>query len=383
MASHDPELVEAFVAVLILVLIGCTLLIMGLLWLWGKIAEWVGGAAGESPQRLLQPQSASMGGMGYTTPAGVVAGAVVAGDQETVPLATSQWLALLNERPDDIPHLVLVGGTGTGKTTLATALLATRPGQVLVITPKPDDHWGGLPFVTIDDDGSFTTAALTFSGLLAEVRRRLVASKRKESPGPWLTVALDDYPALRSECPDANEAFLLIAQLGRSLRVRLIVLSYSGLVKELGLEGRGESRNHFVWVRLDRQRRAVLEWDGQALTLDTREVPRLAERPIPHSRGWAIPTVATTALESGIVPTTTTPAGGESQPTEAKVVVVGGVSVEEQVSIIRTALELQQEGGKFSRSEVCRRVFNGATAGAAYNKVKVVLDASGLGQQMP
>jgi hypothetical protein len=205
----------------------------------------------------------------------------------------AEWVHLVNEEPDKVPHVVIVGGSGTGKTTLATGLLQTRPGRIIIITPKTDDTWGGLPFVTIDDDGSFTTAAAAFKDLLTEVKTRLVASKHGTNRAEWLNVVLDDYPALRSVCSEAQEALLLIARLGRSLRVRLLMLSYSGQVKELGLEGLGETRNHFVWIRLDRQRRARLEWDEQVYQLDTAAVIEHAARPLPAHRWWGpVPTAA-------------------------------------------------------------------------------------------
>ena len=299
-------------------------------------------------------------------------------------LQTEAWFRLVNHRPDQAPHLVVVGPTGSGKTTLVTGLLHDRPGQVVILTPKPDDAWGSLPFITIDDDGSFTTAAQVFSALLVEVKRRLVASKRKHDPGPPLNVVIDDFPALRDVCPDADTMFLLVARLGRSLRVRLIILSYSGQVKELGLEGRGESREHFLWLRLDRQRRASLTWDDTAHQLDSSLVVALAQRPLDADRVWVVPPAPTTASEREIgtpsPPTPTTPPAmvGAAQAGNAGVVVVGKASIVEQVAILREALKVQIETGEISRSEVCRRVFDGATGGTAYNKTKAVLDVAAL-----
>ena len=44
---------------------------------------------------------------------------------------------------------------------------------MVVITAKPDEHqWGGLPFVTIDDDGGFTEAENWLAEILAETNRR-------------------------------------------------------------------------------------------------------------------------------------------------------------------------------------------------------------------
>lgn len=410
-SQADPQLINSFVAVLFVALIAATLLVMGgfslLEWAanrFGWFADHAQQARRPSRRRLRHlnmqvavPQPRTQGDdLGLVCETPVRQGVAHVSASEVTPLPTTspaEWLELLNNRPDTVPHLVIVGGSGTGKTTLATALLAARPGQTLIITPKPDDDWGGLPAITIDDDGSFTTAADTFSRLLAEVRRRLVATKRRQEPGPWLTVVLDDYPALRAACPDADPAFLLVAQLGRSLRVRLVVLSYSGLVKELGLEGRGESRNHFVWVRLDRQRRATLEWDEQTLTLDTSEVLRLAQTRIPAHRWWSPTTLSpngtTTPIErreanirTATTTTTTEPVGARLVAASPVVVVETvpreGVALSEQVSILLAAVRMREGGANVNRTEICRQVFDGQSGGAAFRKVKAVLDAAGL-----
>jgi hypothetical protein len=408
-AQTTPQPADAFVAFLLIGLVLITLLIMGTMSLLGWLGERHGWSPqGASPGRLdaapvrgrqvdkPSPVVSTPAGVSISQPAGQLdtqpaSGQRQVGEGLNLPapsLPAAEWLRLLNDQPDEVPHVVVVGGSGTGKTTFATALLASRAGQVCIITPKPDDDWGGLPAVTIDDDGGFRTASVAFSELLAEAKRRLVTTKRRQAPGDPITVVLDDYPALRAACPDADDAFLLIAQLGRSLRIRLIVLSYSGLVKELGLEGRGESRNHFVWVRLDRQRRAVLEWDERTQMLDTTAVPTLARKPISLARWWATPPATTTASESedrpmpGQIGTTTTasppPRTGRLEDEVVVVVPREGVSIAEQVSILKAAVQMQVETGRVVRTEVCRQVFDGQTGGAAYRKTMAVLDAAQL-----
>ncbi len=365
MTATPQEAANAFVAMLFLTLIALTIVVMGAFWLFGRVADHFGWFIEDMDDEEQ-----------VGTPA-----------MPTLPVRSSTsdwWVTCVNATPEQAPHLVVAGPTGTGKTTLVTGLLHTRPGQIVIITAKTGDAWGGLPAVVIDDDGSFTTAAAVFAALLVDVKRRLVATKHQRDPGPWLTVVLDDYPALRDACAAADETFILIARLGRSLRVRLIVLSYSGLVKELGLEGKGESRDHFVWIRLDRQRRATLVWDEETHSLDTALVVTMAQRPLDVSRAWIAPTTPTTASERQISPyataTTTTPEKpvGAAQEEESSVVVVGKVTLSEQVAILSSALQMKLESGKFSRSEVCRRVFDGATGGSSYDKVRTVLDAAGL-----
>ena len=198
--------------------------------------------------RLIKGKNLGIFGAGRSGEAD--AGTLTAPEGGEIPAGV--WIRYVSDNPQVSPHLLLAGPSGSGKTTLATSLLAARPGQVLIITGKTGDAWGGLPSVEIDDDGSYRTAEATFKALDAEVKRRLVASKRGALTSQWLTVCLDDYAELRSECPAADSPFRTIARLGRSLRVRLIVLSDSDQVKSLGLEGEGAMRGNFVVLRLRR-----------------------------------------------------------------------------------------------------------------------------------
>jgi hypothetical protein len=203
---------------------------------------------------------------------------------------------LLNDQPDRLPHTLIIGATGTGKTTFTRALLATRPGLVAVLTPKPDPaDWPGAPIITIGDAGDFAELTQAFGVLGSEVRARLVAAKHQQHPGPALTIICDDWPVLASECGrPATDLFKLVARLGRSLRVRLIVLSQSERVRSLGLDGEGDATTNFARVTLSRGHQAILETEGQRLPLDTHTVPQLAATPVSPDRWWRLSSVSPT-----------------------------------------------------------------------------------------
>lgn len=202
-------------------------------------------------------------------------------------LTTQQWMSDLNELPDTFPHLFVVGPTGSGKTTFTTALLSTRKGALVVITPKPDDQWGGLASVTIDDDASFRSVQQMFSSLNGELKQRLVAVKRGQPCGAPLTIVLDDAPALLSEGgKEAASLLKLVARLGRSFRVRLVLLSQSDRVKALGLEGEGDALDNFTRVQLAAGH-AGATWQARGTTyqLDLLHVARLAKNDL-SGRSW-------------------------------------------------------------------------------------------------
>jgi hypothetical protein len=165
-------------------------------------------------------------------------------------------------------------------------VLHDRPGQIVIISAKEGDPWGGLEYIGIDLDATYTTANQTFGQLATEVKARLVAVKQKRLTADWLTIVLDDYSTLRTLCDNADEPFKLVARLGRSLRVRLIVLSDSALVKAWGIEGEGETRANFAFVRLKRGHIGTLEIDGKLVPIDTSLVARVAAAAQFASRAW-------------------------------------------------------------------------------------------------
>jgi hypothetical protein len=74
--------------------------------------------------------------------------------------------------------------------------------------------------------------------------------------------------------------------------MRLIILSQSRGVVALGVKGQGDTRDNFVTITLDRQRRATLAWDDATYALDTAPVVARASAPIPVARQWPLPQLA-------------------------------------------------------------------------------------------
>lgn len=205
---------------------------------------------------------------------------------EDTQLPARAWLDYVNAQPDTVPHVAVIGPSGAGKTTLTTALLSDRTGQIVVITAKEGDHWGGLPYVGIDLDATYATANATFHALEAEIKQRLVAVKQSRMTADWMTIVVDDFSTLVKECPIAADVVKLTARLGRSLRVRLVMLSDSALVKAIGLEGEGETRGNFAFMRLRRGHGGTLEIEGKDIAIDTSGCKQIAQGARLHTRAW-------------------------------------------------------------------------------------------------
>lgn len=204
-------------------------------------------------------------------------------------LPARAWLDYVNAQPDRVPHVAIIGPSGAGKTTTATAILSDRPGGIVVLTAKEGDDWGGLPYVGIDDDATYRTANDTFDALSTEVKQRLLAVKQQRMTADWLTIVVDDFSTLVKEAPIAADVVKLVARLGRSLRVRLVMLSDSALVKAIGLEGEGETRSNFAFIRLRRGHAGTLEIEGSDVPIDTAMLDRFARAARLAPRQWRIP----------------------------------------------------------------------------------------------
>lgn len=227
-----------------------------------------------------------------------------AGAERRMPLP--QWLDLVQNRLDDAPHTMIVGPTGTGKTTLVKALCASRRGDLFFVSPKPN-AWPGLAYPTIDDDGGYREIEQAMQQVLAELQRRLATMKRGTDPAtfPILTIVVDEFPTVVDECPTAPVLYRKIGQIGRELRLRLMPLTTTTRVKDLGLEGRGAARDNFAEIQLPRATARVagllqLAADESPVVIDLEGVLKLSQRPIDPARWWVPPVAAAQRSEEAV-----------------------------------------------------------------------------------
>jgi hypothetical protein len=191
-----------------------------------------------------------------------------------------RWLQTINDDPDRAPHAIIIGPTGAGKTTMACAALGARPDRTVVISPKVNaGNWRGAEVITLDDDGTYLPIRQTLKDLEQEKRDRIVTLRKRgaEALEP-LTVVLDETPELVRFAPEAGNFMSSMSSIGRELKMRLLVLSTSSRVKDLGIEGRGAALDNFVRVDIDRDRRAILDDGIRAINVPTAEIVSQAQR---------------------------------------------------------------------------------------------------------
>jgi hypothetical protein len=198
-------------------------------------------------------------------------------DTQVIPvLGERHWLRLLNDEPDTVPHILIAGSTGHGKSTFARALLVQRRGEVVILSAKTDDTTWSLPFVTYDDDGGCTALATTAHALVHHLRLRT-------ADDPPLTVVIDDYPLLANEKElkePLTDLLTRAARIGRSKRLRLVVLTQETVARAMQTAGQTAVLQNFARVEALNYR-YTLTHAGTRSVLNGRGVPRLARQPMP------------------------------------------------------------------------------------------------------
>lgn len=205
-------------------------------------------------------------------------------------LPIREWLAIVNDEPDDAPHLFIYGASGTGKTTLAQAILQDRLGQVVIFDPKNrPGKWGAAPAIGVDPGGRYTSIEAGLQGVLDELHQRQDTMASGGAEFVPLTVVLDELPLLNRNTQQATLVLKEISEIGRELGMRLVILSWSKRVKELGIDGSGDAIDQFVLItlrRATRRRLGFLAWDEDRYPIALHEVVVLARRPIAAGRFW-------------------------------------------------------------------------------------------------
>lgn len=208
-------------------------------------------------------------------------------------MTLEQVVSYINDKRDDVPHWFCKGGTGSGKSTfirLALAYRVARGENFIIMTGKRTSVFEDVPCIGRDAlregqwEITYSEVQKACRELLRELHRRDHTPMNQRAFGV-VNIVLDDASLLLSE---VDEAFILLRQvglLGRELNMRLIVATGSLLVKELGMEGRSDLRDHFAVVtynkRVDGSRETLLRPrydDAQNIPFDAARVPSLSTR---------------------------------------------------------------------------------------------------------
>lgn len=141
------------------------------------------------------------------------------------PLSAAEWLRLLNDERDFVPHLAICGPSGSGKSTLALALIGARAGELVICTPKnaADDPWGGFPAVRLvygaDGEPSFAAIGDAIEAVYRELNARNMHGDRPRAP---LTLVVDELTSVLWELRgrDLQARLIRLWLMGRSVNIQ-------------------------------------------------------------------------------------------------------------------------------------------------------------------
>ncbi|MEO0538379.1 MAG: type IV secretory system conjugative DNA transfer family protein [Cyanobacteria bacterium P01_A01_bin.123] len=168
------------------------------------------------------------------------------------------WGALVTEARKH-PHIMLLGETGSGKTSLVEALLSLMPGEKVVV--HPHYQHSDIPGERADFDfadriiggGRNFPEIETYMGeLFQEFDERTKLSKSQIRTKSRITVLIDELPAIAKNCSDqVIEQIISLLLESRKYGIRLVLLAQSDSVKTLNIEGQGDAvREQVTYVRL-------------------------------------------------------------------------------------------------------------------------------------
>jgi hypothetical protein len=116
---------------------------------------------------------------------------------------------------------------------------------------------------------------------------------QRDAGSPPLHIVIDDYPIIASDKQSKEAATQLVrsvARLGRSKRVRLLLLSQESTATATGTQG--EHALLYNFTRFDCHKHThqiVLTWDDEPFLCQGKNVPRLAARGLAHLTVWQPP----------------------------------------------------------------------------------------------
>lgn len=194
----------------------------------------------------------------------------------------------IKELRNDYPHLCLLGGTGSGKTTLAEWLACelALPGEITIAVAP---HWKQgdfasadlivgagrnygvsadpyevieqrngavkekgepeVPFSRILDGSTCVTVCQFMRSLFNEMQARYSGDYMKGGSLTPVSIFLDEFPAWAG-LPGVSKIIKQLIREARKVGIRLYILTQGFEVKTLGFEGEGSVRDSMTFIRL-------------------------------------------------------------------------------------------------------------------------------------
>jgi hypothetical protein len=153
---------------------------------------------------------------------------------------------------DSAQRVLIIGASGAGKTNLLQWMVSRRGGGVLVIDPHAaPGKWGAAKVVGIGSN--FQEIEATLDNLIELMVRRYKEIGQglvREGEHPRLTIIIDEWMSIAYQCRNSQDVLVRLLTESRKAAFSVIIGSHSERVKSLGLDGKGDLKDGFLFIRL-------------------------------------------------------------------------------------------------------------------------------------
>lgn len=179
----------------------------------------------------------------------------------------------------DWRHLLILGPTGSGKTTIANHLIDAAEYNAIIYALDPhatQNRLRGLPWSpraqVVGDGRDWTAIDAMLISLLGEMNDRFKLSGAAMQP---VYIANDEWLAVLKNCPHAREFFETIGSEAAKVNMHLMIATQAATVDDLGCSA--AVRDNLVELRLDHalkaQNRGELRWGRRRDSVEVVELP--------------------------------------------------------------------------------------------------------------
>lgn len=155
---------------------------------------------------------------------------------------------------DKAQRVLIKAASNTGKTTLLKHIADRRPGAVLVLDSQSyPGKWPERCRVvgTGSDHAAISVALDGLIELMVKRYKEIGQGLVREGEHPRLTIIIDEWMAIVSECSNASDVIRRLLTESRKAAFSVFIGSHSERVKALGLDGQGDLRDGFLIVRIE------------------------------------------------------------------------------------------------------------------------------------
>ena len=155
---------------------------------------------------------------------------------------------------DNAQRVLIKAASDGGKTTLLQHIAERRQGAVLVLDSQSyPNKWPAKCKVvgTGSNHQAISVALDNLIELMVKRYQEIGEGVVREGEHPKLTIIIDEWMAIVSECSNAPDAIRRLLTESRKAAMSVFIGSHSERVKSLGLDGRGDLRDGFLIIRID------------------------------------------------------------------------------------------------------------------------------------